>query len=118
MGKMIARGILCPACGYRMEKGEIHTDAFRCPGCGQWLEPDRSIVLPGALVSMLCGVLVSYLAGLSGITFLLVALLISFLLACLVGFVTTLLRPRLVRRSPVYGKDFRITGPPDPPKNG
>jgi len=112
----LVKPVLCPACGFRMEKGQVRIGEFRCPGCGGLLESDTRLVLPIALISLPLGVLITYLTGLSGMGFVLAALILSFVISCAGNFITAFLRPRLTLRRPVYGLDFRITGPPDAPK--
>jgi hypothetical protein len=99
-----------------MRRGEVHIGGFRCPGCGEDLEANTPFALPVALISIPLGVWIASHIALSGYTFVLVAFIGTLLISCAAGFVTGWFRPTLVRKPPTYGVDFRITGPPDPPK--
>jgi hypothetical protein len=116
-GVSVGKAIACPLCGWEMQKGDMRSTGFRCPGCREQLRVDTGYAWPTFVASLPLAALSSYLAGIRG-TSLFIAVLFLWIPFYVVGaVVTSRFGPRFVKDTPKRGDlDFRLTGPPDPPK--
>lgn len=104
----------CPKCGWVMQKGDLHSGGFLCPGCGERLRVRRPRARAIGFGSIALGVSFCYFAGYQSIEMIFFGLCLSFPIFFLSLTVDYLLWPPLEVDKPEYGDvDFYITGPRD-----
>ena len=115
MGKKVwmSKVLTCPACNREVPRSEVRPFGFSCPHCREPLEIDTRYALPAELVSLILAASLSYAAGKSGYKFLLSTLIWSVFIFLVAALLNRRFWLKLKSRKPVYGVDFRITGPPD-----
>jgi len=116
----LIRPILCPLCGYRMGKGDMRRDGFRCPACGEWLHIDADesyILLKVALWAYVLTPIISLAVGLSWRAVLAWTVGVPLAIAGVGGFIRGWFFPKLARGAIPRGKvSLRVTPPDDLPK--
>jgi hypothetical protein len=116
----LIRPILCPLCGFRMGKGDMHINGFQCPGCAEWLHIDTddiyTIAKPVAWAYII-SFFVTLSVGLSWWAVLAWSVGAPLALGGVVAFIRGWFWPKLARGAIPRGKvSLRVTPPDDLPK--
>jgi len=116
----LVRPIVCPLCGYRMGKGDMHRYGFRCPGCREWLHLDTDgtyAIVKVALWAYIVAFFVTLLAGLSWRAILAWTVGVPLTITVVGSFIGGWFRPKLARGAVPRGSaSLRITPPDEPAK--
>jgi hypothetical protein len=120
MKPRLVRLILCPLCGYRMGKGDIRPNGFRCPSCGEWLHVDTDASYTIAKIAAWAYILAFWITAIAGLTWrgiLLWTLGLPTAIIIAGNFIMGWFCPKLARGVVPRGKvSLRVTPPDDPPK--
>jgi hypothetical protein len=112
------RPLLCPVCGFQMEKELFRREGFNCPNCGSFLHLAESTIQIAAAASIPLAALISYVVGLSGLVFFLVTVVLAILLFVLACVAIACYFPKLASGLPPYGRVIlHIPSSDDPPKD-
>ena len=72
--------LTCPVCGFQIERELLRLEGFKCPKCGTFLHADESLGYIVGVLSIALAVLISYIADLTGLAFVLSTVVLAFLL--------------------------------------
>ncbi len=111
--------VRCPACGWRMRKGDLPGGSFFCPGCNTKLRWPKGLGLELLTSHHLTVVLVflgPYLMGIQGRKLFLYAFLLYAPIVSAISLLRALLFPRRLERDLTADSDGiqNIRGNPDP----
>ncbi len=93
--------VRCPACGWRMRKGDLPGGSFICPGCNSKLRWSKGIgleILTSNILAVLLAFLAPYLMGIHGRKFFLYALLLYLPIVTAISLLRSLLFPQRLER--------------------
>ncbi len=112
--------VRCPACGWRMRKGDLPGGSFVCPGCNtklRWPKGFGLQLLTSHLLTAILAFLGPYLMGVQGRKLLLYAFLLYAPIVSAISLLRALLFPRrLERDSTPEGEGIQsLGGGPEPP---
>jgi hypothetical protein len=106
--------LTCPVCGFQMERGLYRREGFRCPKCSTALHADESLFYLDAVVSIAIASLVSYIADLAGLMFVLGTVVLAGLLFVLGCVGLAYYYPKLAVGLPSFGRvTLQIHSPED-----
>ncbi len=93
--------VRCPACGWRMKRGDLPGGSFACPGCNtklRWPKGFGLVLLTSHVLTALLAFLGPYMMGIHGRKLLLYAFLLYAPIVSAISLLRALLFPqRLVR---------------------
>ena len=111
--------VRCPACGWRMKKGDLPGGSFICPGCNTRLRWPKGVgleLLTSHVLTAVLAFLGPYLMGIHGRKLLLYAFLLYAPIVSAISLLRNLLFPHRLERDPTPDSDRiqNIGGGPGP----